>query len=149
MPTRMAVSLFHGPGSEPMKVLTRQLGTSTQRLITVPAGTTLGVATAPTIDDLTVDLPATIRIRHLAAINTISRDLFRATPTADGPDFAPIGLVLQQIFGTWLTVLESIVTPAGPTWHLIEGPIQLPISVYRADRGLTADQSILGIGIRR
>jgi len=132
-----------------MKVLTRQLGTSTQRLITVPRGTTLGFATADTIDDLNADLPPTINIRHLAAINTISRNLFRAPTIPDGQDTATtIGLVLQQIFGRWLTALDSITTPSGPTWHIIEGPIELAINVYQARRGLADDEAILGIGIK-
>lgn len=134
-----------------MKSLGRQLGTSSQRIITVPRGTTLGVATADTPADLETDLPDVIDILHLGRINQIARNLFRQPATPDGQDTppTPIGLVLQAIFGQWLTVLDSILTPTGPTWHLIEGPIQVPLRPYQPVRGLGAGEAILGLGVRK
>lgn len=120
-----------------MKVLAGQLGSSSQRLLTVPRGTTLTVSTADTPADITVDLPNIIAVEFLGTISSIARNLFATSE---------IGLALQSIFGRWLTILDSITTPEGPTWHLIEGPIQLPFQPFSPLKGLAADQAILGLG---
>jgi len=120
-----------------VKITSRQLGRSTQRLITIPKGVTLGVGTAPTPEAIETDLPPAIDIAALGTINRIAESWLQNSE---------IGVALQRIFGHWLTVLESIIVPAGPTWHLIEGPIELPYQPYRDIDGLTEEQSILGLG---
>lgn len=123
-----------------MKVITRQLGSSGQRLLRVPAGTTLSLGTAPTKAELETELPQTITLTALASINAIAQSLF---------NIGPIGVALQRVFGQWITVLESIIVPDGPTWHLIEGPIELPFTPYTTLTDLDEDQAVLGLGRAR
>lgn len=123
-----------------MKVIARQLGRSGQRLLYVPAGTTLGLATADTAEDLETEIPPTVSITALGAISSIAQTLFRDNQ---------IGLALKAIFGRWLTILESLTTETGPTWHLIEGPIELPFQPYNVITGVGEDQAILGLGRAR
>lgn len=123
-----------------MKVVARQLGRSGQRLLYVPAGTTLGLATADTTEDLETEIPPTVSITATGAISSIARTLFRDNQ---------IGLALKAIFGRWVDILESLTSETGPTWHLIEGPIEVPFQPYSPITGLAEDQAVLGLGRAR
>lgn len=119
-----------------MRVVSGQLGRSNQKLLKVPAGTTLGLSTADTADDLLTDLPQIIAVTAIGTISSIAQTIFRNNE---------IGVALQRIFGQWLNFLESL-TGDGPTWHLIEGPIELPFTAYNPLQGVGDEQSVLGLG---